>query len=199
MQFQGRELHIGDRLVSKRCGEIEVNSLHKKFFTATPPGSRQSYEWDYEGQYCYVDDQSIDATWPDPSPEQPSIPFAPNPQPRPEREGEYRRIWLELALRPPADSSLDELTLIHQRFDYADAFLAELKRRDGEGKGAIARSMTIDDLENIPPEPVRQNCYLYLFESGEIRVFVDDCPNASAKLRVWRDEDGKTKVEVVND
>ena len=61
------------------------------------------------------------------------------------------------------------------------------------------RLMKPDDLENIPPEPVKQSFYLYLGGDGKIRLFVDECPSASARLRIWRDEDGKTKVEVCDD
>ena len=132
MIFQGKELHIGDKLVSKRHGEVIVESMHRKFFTATPPGSGQTYEWDYEGRYCYVEDQSIDATWPDASPEQPPIQFAPNPQPKPDREAEYRRVWIEVAMRLYCVPGPETLTL-EKCFACADAFLAELKRRDGEG------------------------------------------------------------------
>ena len=133
MIFQGKELHIGDKLVSKRHGWIEVDSMHRKFFTATTPGSGQTYEWDYEGCYCYVGDNIIDASWPDVSTERPPIPFAPNPQPRPEREAEYRRIWIEVAMRLYCVPGPETLTL-EKCFACADAFLAELKRRDGEGK-----------------------------------------------------------------
>ena len=137
MIFQGKELHIGDKLVSKRHGEVIVESMHRKFFTATPPGSGQTYEWDYEGRYCYVEDQSIDATWPDASPEQPPIQFAPNPQPRPEREAEHRRVWIEVASRIFVSSYEDNGDNIHtslRAFEIADDFIAELKRRDEEGK-----------------------------------------------------------------
>ena len=133
MIFQGKEPHIGDKLVSKRHGEILVSSMHRKFFTATTPGSGQTYEWDYEGCYCYVGDNIIDASWPDVSTERPPIPFAPNPQPRPEREAEYRRIWIEVAMRLYCVPGPETLTL-EKCFACADAFLAELKRRDGEGK-----------------------------------------------------------------
>ena len=132
MIFQGKELHIGDNLVSKRHGKITVESMQRKFFTATTPGSGQTYEWDYEGCYCYVGDNIIDASWPDVSTERPPIPFAPNPQPRPEREAEYRRIWIEVAMRLYCVPGPETLTL-EKCFACADAFLAELKRRDGEG------------------------------------------------------------------
>ena len=142
MIFQGKELHIGDKLVSKMHGEILVSSMHRKFFTATTPGSGQTYEWDYEGCYCYVGDNIIDASWPDVSTERPPIPFAPNPQPRPEREAEYRRIWIERAARlfdgdiyveMIKDGTARDLAM--SAFDAADAFLVELKKRDGANNG----------------------------------------------------------------
>ena len=133
MIFQGRELHIGDKLVSKRHGEITVESMQRKFFTATAPREGILCAWDYEGRYCYVGDNIIDASWPDVSTERPPIPFAPNPQPRPEREAEYRRIWIEVAMRLYCVPGPETLTL-EKCFACADAFLAELKRRDGEGK-----------------------------------------------------------------
>ena len=133
MIFQGKELHIGDKLVSKRHGEITVESMQRKFFTATAPREGILCDWDYEGRYCYVGDNIIDASWPDASTERPPIPFAPNPQPRPEREAEYRRIWIEVAMRLYCVPGPETLTL-EKCFACADAFLAELKRRDGEGK-----------------------------------------------------------------
>ena len=109
MIFQGKELHIGDKLVSKRHGVIEVEALHRTFFKSSV--GRVIYDWDYEGRYCYVGDNIIDASWPDASPERPPIPFAPNPQPRPEREAEYRRIWIEVAMRLYCVPGPETLTL----------------------------------------------------------------------------------------
>ena len=68
MIFQGKELHIGDKLVSKRHGVIEVEALHRTFFKSSV--GRVIYDWDYEGCYCYVGDNIIDASWPDVSTEQ---------------------------------------------------------------------------------------------------------------------------------
>ena len=157
MQFQGRELHIGDKLMSKLHGEITVESMQRKSFTATSPREgilcAWDYAWDYEGRRCYVDDQSIDATWPEASSEvAPSAnqtlydrvidfmdsckPLSPDIQ----REAEYRRIWIERAARlfdgdiyveMIKDGTARDLAM--SAFDAADAFLAELKRRDGEG------------------------------------------------------------------
>jgi hypothetical protein len=152
--FQGRELHIGDKLVSKRHGEILVSSMHRKFFTATTPGSGQTYDWDYEGCYCYVGDNIIDASWPDASPEQAASPIqalhdrmidfmdsCKLPPPDVQREAEYRRIWIERAakcydyeVRGDRDASFSELA--ETAFVAADAFLAELKKRDGAKNGA---------------------------------------------------------------
>ena len=64
MQFQGRELRVGDKLVSKRHGSIEVNSLHRNRFTAVCEDTHQTFEWEYTGRYAYVDEEDIDATWP---------------------------------------------------------------------------------------------------------------------------------------
>ena len=149
MIFQGKELHIGDKLVSKRHGEVIVDSMHRKFFTATTPGSGQTYEWDYEGCYCYVGDNIIDASWPDASPEQAPSPSqalhdrmidfmdsCKPPAPAIQREAEYRRIWIEMAMKIFDSSYNDNSDNIYEAvgaFDAADAFLAELKRRDGEG------------------------------------------------------------------
>ena len=132
MIFQGRELRIGDNLVSKRHGKITVESMQRKFFTATAPREGILCAWDYEGRYCYGDDLIIDASWPDAPPERAPIPFAPNPQPKPDREAEYRRVWIEVAMRLYCVPGPETLTL-EKCFACADAFLAELKRRDGEG------------------------------------------------------------------
>ena len=48
---------------------------------------------------------------------------------RPNREAEYRRAWLEVAMRLFTTKNYTP----EEAFDAADAFLAELKRRDGEG------------------------------------------------------------------
>ena len=153
MIFQGKELHIGDKLVSKRHGEITVESMQRKFFTATAPREGILCDWDYEGRYCYVDDQSIDATWPDASPEQAPSPSqalhdrmidfmdsCKPPAPAIQREAEYRRIWIERAakwydyeVRGDRDASFSEIA--ETAFVAADAFLAELKRRDGGNNG----------------------------------------------------------------
>ena len=143
MIFQGRELHIGDKLVSKLHGEITVESMQRKFFMATAPREgilcAWDYAWDYEGRRCYVDDQSIDATWPEASSEvAPSanqtlydrmIDFMDSckpPAPAIQREAEYRRIWIERACvafdgdapnANPTDSAV-------YAFDAADAALA---------------------------------------------------------------------------
>lgn len=61
MIFQGKELRIGDKLVSQRHGEIEVNSLHRNRFTAVCEATSQTFEWEYTGQYSYVDEEGVDA------------------------------------------------------------------------------------------------------------------------------------------
>lgn len=153
MIFQGRELHIGDKLVSKRHGEIVVDSICGTSFYARAISTGTIYDWDCKGYYWYDDDPSIDATWPDPSPEQAASPsqslydrmidfmdsckpLSPDVQ----REAEYRRIWIERAARlfdgdiyveMIKDGTARDLAM--SAFDAADAFLAELKRRDGEG------------------------------------------------------------------
>ena len=149
MIFQGKELHIGDKLVSKRHGEILVSSMHRKFFTATAPREGILCDWDYEGRYCYVGDNIIDASWPDVSTEQAPSPSqalhdrmidfmdsCKPPAPDVQREAEYRRIWIEMAMKIFDSSYNDNSDNIYEAvgaFDAADAFLAELKRRDGEG------------------------------------------------------------------
>ena len=52
------------------------------------------------------------------------------PNPRLDREAEYRRVWLEVAMRLYSDPSPDALPL-EKCFAVADRFLAELKKRDG--------------------------------------------------------------------
>lgn len=147
MIFQGKELHIGDKLVSKRHGVIEVEALHRTFFKSSV--GRVIYDWDYEGRYCYVGDNIIDASWPDVSTEQTPSPSqalhdrmidfmdsCKPPAPDVQREAEYRRIWIEMAMKIFDSSYNDNSDNIYEAvgaFDAADAFLAELKRRDGEG------------------------------------------------------------------
>ena len=153
MIFQGRELRIGDNLVSKRHGKITVESMQRKFFTATAPREGILCAWDYEGRYCYGDDLIIDARWPDASPEQAPSPSqalhdrmidfmdsCKPPAPAIQREAEYRRIWIERAakwydyeVRGDRDASFSEIA--ETAFVAADAFLAELKRRDGGNNG----------------------------------------------------------------
>lgn len=153
MIFQGRELHIGDRLVSKRHGVIVVDSICGPSFYARALSTGATYDWDCEGYYWYDDDNIIDASWPDASPEQAPSPSqalhdrmidfmdsCKPPAPAIQREAEYRRIWIERAARlfdgdiyveMIKDGTARDLAM--SAFDAADAFLAELKRRDGEG------------------------------------------------------------------
>lgn len=120
MLFQGRELRIGDKLVSKRKGVIEVNSMRHDVFEAIVRGF--TYKWDYEGRYCLFEKEGVDLSWPDPSPEQPPHDV--------QREAEYRRVWLDVAMRYYTSTDFmgsDPCT----SFIAADRFLAELKKRDG--------------------------------------------------------------------
>lgn len=47
-------------------------------------------------------------------------------------EAEYRRVWLEVAMRLFVDPSPNALPTIGHCFSAADAFLAELKKRDNQ-------------------------------------------------------------------
>ena len=66
------------------------------------------------------------------------------------------------------------------------------------------RLMKPDDLENIPPEPVKHVYYLYFNESDKgasLYAHNNYSPNfkpSMAKILIWA-EDGKTKVEVCDD
>lgn len=126
MQFQGRELRIGDKLLSKRHGEIKVENLLRSSFVGELRDGTSRF-WEYTGKYADVTNPAIDATWPD---------AAPDAEPAPDREAEYRRIWIERACvafdgdapnANPTDSAA-------YAFDAADAFITELRRRDQEGK-----------------------------------------------------------------
>lgn len=126
MQFQGRELRVGDKLLSRQHGEIEVCEIDvcgDAFKASKAPG--KTCWWDRKGRYVSEEDRGIDATWPDSA-----------PKPAPDREDEYRRIWIERACvafdgdapnANPTDSAV-------YAFDAADAFIAELRKRDQEGK-----------------------------------------------------------------
>ena len=131
MQFQGRELHIGDKLVSKRKGMIEVSMMHHEVLEAIVHGF--TYKWDYEGRYCLFEEEGVDLTWPDASSERAPIPFAQNPQPRPDREAEYRRIWIEVAMRFYCSET--DFAEAGEVFELANEFLAEPKKRDGGNNG----------------------------------------------------------------
>jgi hypothetical protein len=62
--------------------------------------------------------------------------------PKPNRTEEYRRIWIDAALRfastpirfDGAPPGYMEFVSAKPAFDAADMFLAELRKRDGEGK-----------------------------------------------------------------
>jgi hypothetical protein len=58
MLFKGRELKIGDKLISKRHGEITVSDMSERYFTARlADGSGR--QWEYKGRDAY------DVTWPE--------------------------------------------------------------------------------------------------------------------------------------
>ena len=134
MQFQGRELRIGDKLLSKRHGAIEVVAMYRTWFSAVlENGSIR--DWEYIGAYAHVDDPTVDATWPDADLQ--NVNPAPDPEPAPDLEAEYRRIWLERAgsiFDKESGFASDGRCDARLAFDAADMFLAELRKRDGEGK-----------------------------------------------------------------
>lgn len=130
MLFQGRELHVGDKLVSRQYGEITVCELDvcgDAFNASIAPD--ETCWWDRKGRYVSEEDRGIDATWPDSA-----------PKPAPDREDEYRRIWLEEArenwrrILSEGFPMTDTPRMVAIAFDLTDAFIAELRRRDGEGK-----------------------------------------------------------------
>ena len=63
--------------------------------------------------------------------------YAPNPDCQPDREAEYRHIWISRAAHAfdsfvhPASDPVADAELA---FKIADAFIAELRKRDGEGE-----------------------------------------------------------------
>ena len=63
--------------------------------------------------------------------------YAPNPDCQPDREAEYRRIWLERAgaiFDKESGFASDGRCDARLAFKAADMFIAELRNRDGEGK-----------------------------------------------------------------
>lgn len=154
MIFQGKELHIGDKLVSKRKGEVLVSHIvDDAIIQAFVPCGRATApaEWDAKGRYCLFEKDGVDLRWPDPSPEQPPSPiqalhdriidFMDSCKPLSpdiQREAEYRRVWIECAMRLycvpgfPGSGSF----ILEKCFTCADKFIAELKKRDGGNNGA---------------------------------------------------------------
>ena len=127
MIFQGKELHIGDKLVSKRHGEIKVENLLRSSFVGELRDGTSRF-WECTGKYADVTNPAIDATWPD---------AAPDAEPAPDREDEYRRIWLERAgaiFDKESGFASDGRCDAALAFKAADMFLAELRRRDKEWK-----------------------------------------------------------------
>ncbi len=57
------------------------------------------------------------------------------------------------------------------------------------------QELRLDDLENIP-EPVKHTKYVRLNDFGELEVWRESSSPLPAKITVWRDEDGRTRVEV---
>ena len=143
MQFQGRELRVGDKLVSKRHGEVYVSHIVDDAIiqVLVPCGRGKAHaEWDGKGRYCLFEEDGVDLTWPEASPNQTLYdrridvmdsckPLSPDVQ----REAEYRSVWIECAMRLYCVPGSESLTL-ETCFTCADKFIAELRRRDGEGK-----------------------------------------------------------------
>lgn len=151
MLFQGKELRIGDKLVSKRWGEVEVVELFHSTFAARNFRDKDMsipVEWHYDGAYVCFEADGIDATWPDVAePMEPTLNAklfemidvwmrALQP-PKSTREAEYRHIWVSRAARAfdgfvhPASDPVADAAMA---FKIADAFVNELRRRDKEGK-----------------------------------------------------------------
>lgn len=57
MIFQGKELHIGDKLVSKRKGMIEVSTMYQDGLAAIVLGF--TCRWDYEGRYFLFEKDGV--------------------------------------------------------------------------------------------------------------------------------------------
>jgi hypothetical protein len=138
MLFQGRELKVGDVLESKCRGKITVRNIKNNHdFAAT---DSVGDVWNYVSTGQFYGRPGIDATWP-PSVCQEDIGVnhveyiqttskSLAEQQKAEREAEYRRIWIECAMR------LFALGSSHYDaegcFIDADGFLAELRRRDSQ-------------------------------------------------------------------
>ena len=108
-------------------------------------------EWDAAGRYVGWEQDGIDATWPDATQtdqivhgDAASIPNLLAEKLdvwtkaiKPDREAEYRHIWISRAAHAfdsfvhPASDPVADAELA---FKIADAFIAELRKRDGEGE-----------------------------------------------------------------
>ncbi len=72
---------------------------------------------------------------------------------------------------------------------------------DGYPRGKL---MKPEEIENIPPDPVKHTRLISVDGDGLISVrfegdVVDVLREAWAKIHIWRDEEGKTQVEVCDD
>ena len=68
-----------------------------------------------------------------------------------------------------------------------------------DGTVAFARNEAAVQVENVPPEPVKYTAHVHMTDRGELHL-CNGCTSGDhskdAKITVWRDEEGKTRVEV---
>jgi hypothetical protein len=135
MLFQDRELKAGDVLESKRHGKFMVALVDQR--------GHQFYSsvvvWDCVGRLIGDEDDGISATWPDQPAKPETTPdlmarlvAAYEASMKPDREAEYRRIWIECAMRvyiTPTERSRDGMPA-GPAFDQARDFVEELRKRD---------------------------------------------------------------------
>ena len=108
MQFQGRELKLGDVLLCNR-GWVSIVE-----FAPEMSKSHTEIKGYLNGDDCSTVLFGADSRnfwW---------------PPKREDREAEYRRLWIECAMRAWLDRDIKDA------FAEADAFIAELRKRDGE-------------------------------------------------------------------
>ncbi len=78
-------------------------------------------------------------------------------------------------------------------------FAAEVEMSDPLDVTWLIYSCRKDELENIP-EPVKQSRWVKVYPDGSFTsTNVDECEKGWTKLTVWRDESGKTHVEVCDE